>query len=43
MRARVFYLRLDDTRFKVFIMKKMITYLMDNFPEETLETIKKLR
>ena len=35
--------KLDEAGFKRFIIEKMLTCLMDSFPEETREAIKKLR
>jgi hypothetical protein len=38
----VYFPKLNEAGFKAFIVEKMITSLVENFPEETNEAIKKL-
>jgi hypothetical protein len=38
----IYYPKLDEGGFKKYIVEKMIASLMDSFPEETREAIKKI-
>ena len=38
----IYYPAMDEAGFKMFIVKKMIATLRENFPEETREAIKQL-